>query len=619
MTASLASAAPGPDVKELREAYESARDALLAWQTPEGCWRGELSPSALATATAVSAFSAVSRERFIAFIRRGVAWLAARQNADGGWGDTPESSSNISTTMLAEAALLLSGLEGSQPGASALRRAGRYLDVNAGASAESRARALQAVYGEDRTFAAPILANCALAACVPLRVSKRGPEWRRVPALPFELACLPRASFRRLNLEVVSYALPALIAVGQLRHHAAPSRNPLLRALRAAAVAPALRRLQAIQPESGGFLEAVPLTSFVVMSLAGAGRSDHPAARRGLEFLSQSVRADGSWAIDTNLSHWLTSLAVAALTAGGTPFGAGAARTRRWILDCQHRRGHQEGRASAHVRTGAAPGGWAWTDLSGGVPDADDTSAALLALSRLGGDATDAARQGVEWLIGLQNRDGGWPTFCRGWGRLPFDRSAPDLTAHALRAISAWRGVSSEAKEQRALRRGVEYLRRTQRADGAWVPLWFGNQQAPHDENPLYGTTRVLAAWRDLGLGTCVEAERGLARLIRAQNPDGGWGGDANVPSSIEETSLALDALASAPRSESARTARDRGCAWLLARIREGGLDKPAPIGLYFAKLWYAERVYPALWTVSALGRILAVAGQEGNEMREKR
>ncbi len=593
MTVSLAGAAWRPGVKELRDACASARDALLAWQTPEGCWRGELSPSALSTATAVSAFCAVSRERFADFIWRGTAWLAAHQNADGGWGDTPESRSNLSTTMLAEAALLLSGGESSPPAAPALRKAKPYLDANAGTSAESRVRALVAVYGQDRTFAAPILTNCALAAA-----GGNLSEWRRVPALPFELACLPRATFRLLNLEVVSYALPALIAVGQLRHHAAPSRNPLLRALRAAAVAPTLRRLRAIQPESGGFLEAVPLTSFVVMSLAGAGRSDHPAARRGLEFLSKSLRADGSWAIDTNLSHWLTSLAVAALTAGGNPFEPDAARTRQWILDCQHRRGH--------LYTGAAPGGWAWTDLSGGVPDADDTSAALLALSRLGGEAKDAAREGVEWLLGLQNRDGGWPTFCRGWGRLPFDRSAPDLTAHALRAISAWRGVISEAKERRAVQRGVEYLRRTQRADGAWVPLWFGNQQAPRDENPLYGTAQVLAAWRDLGFGNSAEAQRGFSRIIHAQNPDGGWGGDENVPSSVEETALALEALASAPRSDAARIACDGGCAWLLARIREGGLDKPAPIGLYFAKLWYAERVYPALWTVSALGRILA-------------
>ncbi len=418
-----------------------------------------------------------------------------------------------------------------------------------------------------------------------------------MPALPFELACLPRASFRLLNLEVVSYALPALIAVGQLRHHAAPSRNPLLRALRAAAVAPTLRRLQSDPAGERRFPRGDAADQF---------RRDEPRRRRPERSPRRAPRAGiplavrprgRKLAIDTNLSHWLTSLAVAALTAGGNRFEPDAARTRRWILDCQHRRGH--------LYTGAAPGGWAWTDLSGGVPDADDTSAALLALSRLGGEAADAARHGVEWLLGLQNRDGGWPTFCRGWGRLPFDRSAPDLTAHALRAISAWRGVASEASEQRALRRGVEYLRRTQRADGAWVPLWFGNQQAPRDENPLYGTARVLAAWRDLGLGNCAEAQRGLDWLLRAQNPDGGWGGDERVPSSIEETALALDALAGQPEGDSVRLARDRGCAWLLARIRAGGLDKPAPIGLYFAKLWYAERVYPALWTVSALGRLL--------------
>ena len=41
----------------------------------------------------------------------------------------------------------------------------------------------------------------------------------------------------------------------------------------------------------------------------------------------------------------------------------------------------------------------------------------------------------LDWLIHLQNRDGGWPTFCRGWGALPFDRSGCDLTAHVLRIM----------------------------------------------------------------------------------------------------------------------------------------------------------------------------------------
>ena len=33
-----------------------------------------------------------------------VRWLARRQNADGGWGDTDKSPSNIATTMLVRAA-----------------------------------------------------------------------------------------------------------------------------------------------------------------------------------------------------------------------------------------------------------------------------------------------------------------------------------------------------------------------------------------------------------------------------------------------------------------------------------------------------------------------------------
>src|SRR5205823_11668354 len=87
---------------------------------------------------------------------------------------------------------------------------------------------------------------------------------------------------------------------------------------------------------------------------------------------------------------------------------------------------------------GADPGGWAWTDLPGGVPDADDTPGAILALWKLGESGT-CIDDGLRWLTSLQNRDGGWPTFCRGWGHLPFDRSGNDLTAHTLRALAAWK------------------------------------------------------------------------------------------------------------------------------------------------------------------------------------
>ena len=458
--------------------------------------------------------------------------------------------------------------------------------------AEKLKAAIAAIYGEDRTFSVPILTMCALAGCLgPLPDAFRG-----IPALPFELAALPQRLFRYLGLPVVSYALPALIVIGQVQHHHLPSASGLLRRLRERMRTKTLDHLERIQPSSGGFLEAVPLTAFVTMSLAGADGGEHPVTGRAIEFLRGAARPDGSWPIDVDLATWLTTLSIQALSAADGQLRVldpeQRRRLREWLLEQQFR--------EIHPYTGAAPGGWAWTDLPGGVPDADDTAGALLALRRLGeidARTREAAEWGVRWLLGLQNRDGGIPTFCRGWGKLPFDRSAADLTAHALRAFDAWHDQMPRAlgrRLDRAERCGRRYLRRTQRGDGSWVPLWFGNQDAPRCENPTYGTVRVL-----LALGESSEAEAGTRWLVAAQNADGGWGGAGGVASSLEETALALEALAHrrerAP-STGVDDALSRGTAYLLDRLVVGDDCAPAPIGFYFAKLWYFERLYPRIF-----------------------
>jgi squalene-hopene/tetraprenyl-beta-curcumene cyclase len=270
-----------------------------------------------------------------------------------------------------------------------------------------------------------------------------------------------------------------------------------------------------------------------------------------------------------------------------------------------------------HPYTGAPPGAWAWTDLPGGVPDADDTAGALLALHNLGfyDDRTlCAARAGVQWLMDLQNRDGGMPTFCRGWGNLPFDRSGADLTAHAVAAVAKWMEHLPQPQARAAaafLKRSLDYLAASQRIDGSWLPLWFGNQHAPDDENPTYGTARVVAAlWhvpaRDARLSMQSMQAKAITWLLTHQNPDGGWGGGSNTESTIEETALAVDALAGGgidPTSPSMKSAVWRGVAWLIAQTHAGRHFPPSPIGLYFAKLWYFEKLYPLIFTAGALTR----------------
>lgn len=592
---------------------------------------GRLSSSALSTATASMAFELAARAggeaeragRYAALAARARAWLARHANRDGGFGDTTGSPSNLSTTTLSWVALGLATENAACARAAADAEAWLARACGGTWTPEGLAAAIEKRYGADRTFSVPILMTCAIG-------GRLGPEreaWRRVRALPFEVAALSHRWFALAGLPMVSYALPALIAIGQARHFHRPSRNPVARGLRRLARRKTLAVLEAIQPGSGGYLEAAPLTSFVAMALLSMGRGEHPVVRRALQFLEDTVRSDGSWPIDTNLDTWLTSLSVGALAGGG---GAAAmeaagldgrkrARTRAWLLDQQYR--------VEHPYTHAAPGGWAWTDLSGGVPDADDTPAALLALRALYDADPDAEPErvreavaaGVRWLLDLQNRDGGIPTFCRGWGKLPFDRSTPELTAHALRAWEAWRtGVPVElaARIEQARARAIRFLLRTQRTDGAWVPLWFGNQHAPREENPLYGTARVLRAFAAVRAGEPALETRwrragcaAMQWLLDAQAEDGGFGAVPCGTPSIEETALAVEALAD-PRlgglpgaGEALERAVRQGAAWLAERTEGGTRFPAAPIGLYFARLWYSEELYPVIFTTAALGR----------------
>src|SRR5262249_53345506 len=156
-------------------------------------------------------------------------------------------------------------------------------------------------------------------------------------------------------------ALPALVAIGQAVYHHRPPWNPVTRLVRRLAVRKSLRVLEAIQPSSGGFLEATPLTSFVTLSLASIGQAEHLVVKRAVEFLVQSVRPDGSWPIDSNLSVWVTTLAVNALaTAGELSNVQRPDALQTWLLRQQFQ--------TRHPYTGAAPGAWGWTHLPGSVP-----------------------------------------------------------------------------------------------------------------------------------------------------------------------------------------------------------------------------------------------------------
>jgi squalene-hopene/tetraprenyl-beta-curcumene cyclase len=258
------------------------------------------------------------------------------------------------------------------------------------------------------------------------------------------------------------------------------------------------------------------------------------------------------------------------------------------------------------------------------VPDADDTSGALVALRKSGEPdraMIAAAAAGVRWLLGLQNRDGGIPTFCRGWGTLPFDRSTPEITAHALQAWSGWYPHFDGALQEslrRASDRAIAYLAASQQADGSWVPLWFGNEHAPDENSPVYGTSRALLGVQTTLVRDDARAVRcrrmGIEWLLAAQHTEGGWGGDRGIAATIEETGVALAALGRSYRDgdeSRIRVATLSGARWLIAATSDQHMSA-APVGLYFARLWYFEALYPLVFGLEGLAGVKVASARTG-------
>lgn len=566
------------NVEKIDAIISDLTERLKAQRKKGQMWRGELSSSAISTSVAAFALHKIDAERYRQRIDQAVEWLLSTMAEDGSWGDSPESPSNMTATLLSYTSLYAQGR--------APEQTKRYLERRfGGIDDEHIVRGVLEYYGKDLTFSVPILVMCALAGILK--------KWDRIPQFPFELTILPQRFFRFLQLPVVSYAIPALIAVGIVRFRR--GRQGIFSPVREAFVPKCMRVLTSLQPENGGFLEAAPLTAFVSMCLCEADMREHTVVRKAAEFLYDTQREDGAWPIDTDLASWVTALAVKALGED--------AEEREFLIEKIRSNAFKQ----KHYFTGAQSGGWGWSDRPGAAPDGDDTSGALVALHTLSrGKYCDEVGAGVEWLMALQNNDGGMPTFCKGWGKLPFDRSSADISAHALLAMELWMDHLPEKIQRRAKRsieRMIGWMSREQAEDGSWTPLWFGDQGADDERSPVYGTATAveyLSQSKNEAVGPLIE--RGAKFLTGAQNDDGGWGGARGVESKVTLTARALSALASIESAD--REVVERGFDYIYRAWQRGDMYRAEPIGLYFARLWYSEPMYNMTFVLMAMKKL---------------
>lgn len=591
--------------KEIQNRLSEVGRFVASELNPEGFWEGRLSSSALGVAVAMAALHFDDPQKNLVEIQKGILWLQKNINSDGSFGDTPESSGNVSTSLLVYAALNLYAHQNEQVKQTQFQIAGYLNSLKIDVHSPQVVEFILAHYKKDYTFSVPILTMCGLCG-VPGEDA-----FNVIPQLPFELSLLPRKFYRLLNLSVVSYAIPALVAVGIVIFKKKKS-NLFWRIIRRFSIKKAMDILHRMLPESGGFLEAIPLTAFVALSLINSGFEETEVVRKGIQFLKKTQREDGGWPIDVDLSTWVTSLSVKAFRGNLNDFISTEQQDRI--------AGHfkQIQNKQIHPFNGTGPGGWGWTNYSGSVPDGDDTPGVILALLKLQ-DKEKVKKEvlaGAKWLQDLQNSDGGFPTFSKGWGKLPFDQSCSDLTGHCLFAVSAVLetfqddlGENEVQVLEQMLLRALKYLEKKQSKKGSWLPLWFGNQMTENHANPVYGTAKVLTYLKDTVLHNRLSEQvkstlkkliqKGNDFLVSVQNDDGSWGGDKNIPGTMEETALAVSALVSGEN----RKICNKGLNWLDNFYREKGYSA-APIGLYFASLWYDEKMYPATAYLEVLSRM---------------
>ena len=308
---------------------------------------------------------------------------------------------------------------------------------------------------------------------------------------------------------------------------------------------------------------------------------------------------------------WDTVLTMTALAdAGLVPDDPSLTRAAQWVLSEEIR-----GPGDWQVRRPkTAVGGWAFEFDNDNYPDTDDTAEVVLALRRVAVPSQGAIDRGLDWLTGMQSKDGGWGAFDADNTRklvnkLPFcdfgaviDPPSADVTAHIVEAFAA-EGLATEP----AARRGVVWLLRAQESDGSWFGRWGANY--------LYGTGAVVPALIAAGVKPSKPAiRRAVAWLEQHQNPDGGWGEDLRSyddqalggrgESTASQTAWALLALLAAGEHGSS-AATERGIRWLAeTQTEDGTWDEPWFTGTGFPGDFYINyHLYRLAFPVSALGR----------------
>lgn len=579
-------------------------------------------------------------------------FLLNQQKQDGSWGIAPNCEGDVSTTAESYLALRFLGLDQTDP---SLLRAETFIRQNGG---------LEKV----RVFSRIFLAMFGLA------------PWSIVPAIPPEFMLLPPVC--PVNIySLASWARGTMIPLFIIFHHRpvyalpAPFHEKMLdhlwlnpdkkeeafasclvtlvkknkfswkslfgiaepfikiydryhiKSIRKKALEKCMQYVLEHQAQAGDWGGIFPPTvnGIIALTLQGYALDSEPV-KRGLDGLLKfswedplgyRIQASASPVWDTVLS------AISLIDANCEPNLECLKRAMKWVGDRQILVEYGDWKV---YRPHLKPGGWAFEYENAWYPDVDDTAAVVLAMLKQ--DAASAQSLAVisatEWILGMQNKDGGWAAFDVNndkefLNHIPFsdmdslcDPSSPDVTGRVLEAYGLLLSKLPPSGSQfptdlheeivKSCNRGLKYLIDSQEKEGSWYGRWGVNY--------IYGTSNVLCGLTRIKvLKENPIVERALNWLISVQNTDGGWGEKLESyrdkkwmgigESTPSQTAWALMGLLSYLPPE--HPAIHRGIQWLVKEQKhvqpidayEGGVHLPKARGASWEEATYTGTGFP--------------------------
>ena len=594
--------------KAISHSHRYFRDS----QHHDGYWWGELESNPTMEAEYLMLSQFLGRRNLDRW-RKVANYILSKQQDDGSWGQYYEAPGDISTSVECYFALKLAGYHADSP---ELTRAREFI-LSKGGVARTRVftKIWLALFGQWEWSGTPNLPPelILLPSWVPFNIYEFS-SWARATIVPMSIILTERpycpipesAAIDELypdGREEVDFSLSVpddwisrgFFTLDRLMNIYRKSPMQPLRGLARRRVIEWILEHQEADGAWGG-IQPPWVYSLIALHHAG-GEEFADALEKGFDgFDSFAIEDEETCSLQACISPvWDTCLAQVALlesgVAGNDPM---VQQSSRWLMDNQIL---TEG--DWHVRAkGIPPGGWAFEFHNEKYPDIDDSSEVIiaLALAKLeGGEETkrqEAIRRGVNWIEGMQSRNGGWAAFDKDndrWymARLPFcdfgetlDPPSADVTAHILEMY----GRLGYSADHPPVQRGYQYLRQEQEADGPWFGRWGVNY--------IYGTGAVLPAMEAIGedMGQPY-VRKSVDWLLSHQNDDGGWGECCGSyvdwslrgvgTSTASQTAWALLALISAGEADS--EACYRGVRYLMdIQQPDGSWDEPYFTGTGF-------------------------------------